>query len=82
MLLAGIGWGTMPSHRIAGGLAAGGWSAEADDLGGLRPASAFPCVAHRRDRALGPAGAGCSTARRAGDGGVSFAGTICPEPRV
>lgn len=58
MLLAGIGWGTMPSHRVAGDIAAG-------RLVALTPTSwegsnELPnfqlVVAHRRDRALGPAG--------------------------
>ena len=58
MLLAGIGWGTMPSHRIADELAAG-------RLVELKPttwegSNELPnfrlVVAHRRDRALGPAG--------------------------
>jgi DNA-binding transcriptional LysR family regulator len=58
MLLAGIGWGTMPTLRIAGDLAAG-------RLVQLKPTSwegfdqlpNFTYVAaHRQDRPLGPAG--------------------------
>jgi DNA-binding transcriptional LysR family regulator len=58
LLLAGAGWGSMPAHLVAEDLAAGRLVAlEPDRWEGSDRMPAFAAViAHRKDRALGPAG--------------------------
>ena len=57
MLLAGLGWGTMPQHRVAADLAAGRLKAiEPTQWDGIDQMPRIPfVVAHRRKSPLGPA---------------------------
>jgi DNA-binding transcriptional LysR family regulator len=58
LLLAGLGWGSMPRHRIAADLASGRLVAlQLERWDGLDRMPRIPyVVAHRKDKVLGPAG--------------------------